>query len=177
MLSELITQDESDFQLKHEFRSFLTSLLDTIENLFENKKWLHIGEPFARPRWMATFEVESVPGNRFLSKVEAEALLRKLGELRQENPSNHYRVLGKLGEGGFARIFEVERFVDKKICALKFIEPKNQRERDKFANEIAVQKYLSGIESICQLIEAYAYKDRIWIFMEYVEGENLTRIV
>ena len=97
IISELLTRVESVFQLKGEFRSFLNSLLDTIESLFVNKKWLHICEPHTRPRWMATFEVESVPGSRFLPKVEAEALLRKLGELRQENPSQHYKVIDKLG--------------------------------------------------------------------------------
>ena len=56
---------------------------------------------------MATLEVESIPGSRFLSQAMVDELLRKNGALIQDNPSHNYRVLGRVGEGGFAKVFRV----------------------------------------------------------------------
>ena len=50
-------------------------------------------------------------------------------QLRKEDPSRYYDILGKIGMGAFARVFEVKRKSDGVICALKFVEPKSDADR------------------------------------------------
>ena len=43
-----------------------------------------------------------------------------------------------MGEGGFARVFRVERISDGEMFALKFMEPKSDTEREAIENEIGI---------------------------------------
>ena len=64
-------------------------------------------------------------------------------ELKKDDPSKHYDIIERIGVGGFAKVFKVKRKSDDKICALKFIEPKNNAEREIIFNEV-------GIMLMCQ---------------------------
>jgi serine/threonine protein kinase len=55
--------------------------------------------------------------------------LENAAQFSQEDPSKYYEIVKKIGYGGFARVFLVKRKEDSKMCALKFIEPKNPKER------------------------------------------------
>ena len=59
--------------------------------------------------------------------------------IREENPSKYYKIIGKVGTGGFARVFSIKRTSDDKEFALKFIEPRNKEEKDDNVNEIGLQ--------------------------------------
>ena len=48
--------------------------------------------------------------------------------IQNENPSPFYKVIGKEGAGGFSRVFRVMRIRDGKLFALKFVEPKSDKE-------------------------------------------------
>ncbi len=50
----------------------------------------------------------------------------------------YYKVIGKVGVGGFARVFKCERISDGKMFALKFTEPKSTAERNAIINEIGI---------------------------------------
>lgn len=41
-------------------------------------------------------------------------------DLKKDDPSKFYEILGKIGCGGFAKVFKVRRKNDNLICALKF---------------------------------------------------------
>ena len=43
-----------------------------------------------------------------------------------------------MGEGGFARVFKVQRISDGEIFALKFMEPRSEAERAAIENEIGI---------------------------------------
>ena len=58
--------------------------------------------------------------------------------MKKDNPSKYYKVIGKEGFGGFARVFRCERISDGMLVALKFIEPKTQQEKDSIMNEIGI---------------------------------------
>ena len=60
---------------------------------------------------------------------EIEKQLKHAANIVQQNPSQYYKVVGKVGEGGFARVFRCQRFSDGKFYALKFTEPKTAKER------------------------------------------------
>ena len=61
--------------------------------------------------------------SQFLTSLDEHA------QVLTTDPSKHYDILGKLGQGGFAKVFKVKRKSDGFICALKFVEPKNETER------------------------------------------------
>ena len=76
-----------------------------------------------------------------------QSAIKAAANIRQENPSNFYTVVGKEGAGGFARVFRCERIRDGKLFALKFTEPKNQQERMAIENEIGIMQ-MSSCDSI-----------------------------
>ena len=49
-----------------------------------------------------------------------------------------YQIVSKIGAGGFAKVFLVKKISDGSLYALKFMEPKNDKERALIKNELAV---------------------------------------
>lgn len=45
-------------------------------------------------------------------------------QIKKEDPTQYYDILGRIGEGAYAKVFEVKRKSDDVICALKFVDPK-----------------------------------------------------
>ena len=78
------------------------------------------------------------PKNKFKSTEEVQTMISNAAEIKMENPSKYYKVVGKEGVGGFARVFRVEKLKDGKLYALKFIEPKSANERNSILNEIGI---------------------------------------
>lgn len=85
------------------------------------------------------------------------------------DPSKFYDIIGKLGAGGFAKVFKVKRKKDGFICALKFVEPKNEQERSIIINEVGVMRMCEQNQGIIKVIEAYDFKSRLWIFVELMD--------
>lgn len=85
------------------------------------------------------------------------------------DPSKFYDIIGKLGQGGFAKVFKVKRKKDGFICALKFVEPKNDTERQIIVNEVGVMRMCADNQGVLKVIEAYDYKQRLWIFVELMD--------
>ena len=86
-----------------------------------------------------------------------------------DDPSKYYDIIGKLGQGGFAKVFKVKRKSDGYICALKFVEPKTDEERTIIMNEIGVMRMCEQNQGILKVIEAYDFKSRLWIFVELMD--------
>jgi len=66
--------------------------------------------------------------------------LSKAAVFSTEDPSKSYEIVKKIGYGGFARVFLVKRKSDGMQCALKFIEPKNPKEREIIKNELGIMQ-------------------------------------
>lgn len=60
---------------------------------------------------------------------EIQKQIKHAANIQQQNPSQFYRVVGKEGAGGFARVFRCQRIADGELFALKFTEPKTAAER------------------------------------------------
>jgi protein-serine/threonine kinase len=74
-------------------------------------------------------------------------------------------------------VFLVKRKEDGKLCALKFIEPKNPKERTIIKNELGIMQMCKDNDNVIQCYEAFDYRQRLWIFLEYMDGGCLTPIV
>ena len=90
-------------------------------------------------------------------------------QILTSDPSKFYDIVGKLGQGGFAKVFKVKRKTDGFVCALKFVEPKNEKERAIIINEIGIMQMCQDDIGILKVIEAFDYKERIWIFVELMD--------
>jgi len=63
----------------------------------------------------------------------------------------------------------VKRKSDGFICALKFVEPKNDKERNIIINEIGLMYMCNENNLMLKVFEAYNYKDRLWIMCELMD--------
>ena len=95
-------------------------------------------------------------------------------DLKKDDPSKHYDIIERIGVGGFAKVFKVKRKSDEKICALKFIEPKNNAEREIIFNEVGIMLMCKENDMILRCFECFDFKGRLWIFLEMMDGGALT---
>ena len=96
----------------------------------------------------------------FIANVEREVTLLK------DDPSKHYDIQQEIGNGGFARIYIATKKSDGKRYALKFMKPKNKREKESIKNEIGIMQICKDNENIIKCYEAFDFDNRIWIFLE-----------
>ncbi|MBI1917893.1 MAG: protein kinase, partial [Planctomycetes bacterium] len=90
-----------------------------------------------------------------------------------------FNIVGLLGRGGMGAVYKAENKMSKKVYALKIIHKK------RLANEEAVKRFFSEIETIAKLKHANIVPlhhadvfDGVPFFtMEYVEGTNLQDLV
>jgi serine/threonine protein kinase len=106
--------------------------------------------------------------------TENQAKENILFELKKEDPSKYYDIIERIGVGGFAKVFKVKRKLDDTFCALKFVEPKNTAERDSIINEVGIMLLCKEGDAILRCIECFDFKNRIWIFLEMMDGGALT---
>jgi serine/threonine protein kinase len=89
--------------------------------------------------------------------------------MKTTDPTVQYEVVKKIGQGGFAKVFEVRRKSDGTTCALKFVEPKNEKERKIIINEVGLMYMCNDNNLMLRVHEAYNYKERLWIFCELMD--------
>ena len=94
--------------------------------------------------------------------------------MKVDDPSLYYDIVEKIGVGGFARVFKVKRKSDGAICALKFVEPKNQEQINSVINEVGIMLMCKENDAILKCYECFDFKGRIWIFLEMMDGGALT---
>ena len=71
-------------------------------------------------------------------------------------------------------MFKVKRKSDGVICALKFVEPKTEAERESIYNEVGIMLLCKENDAILRCFECFDFKDRLWIFLEMMDGGALT---
>lgn len=92
---------------------------------------------------------------------------------------SHYRVLGKLGEGGMGEVFLAEDTKLRRRVALKFLPSEYTSELELKARFIREAQAAAALNhpNIITVHEIAEYKDRLYISMEYVEGESLKDLI
>lgn len=107
--------------------------------------------------------------NQLPTEAEFQEIKNEICRVNTNDPSTCYDIKGKLGQGGFAKVFKVERKSDGAHFALKYIEPKNEKERNIVLNEVVLMQMCTENHVMLQVIEAFDYKERLWVFVELMD--------
>ena len=79
-------------------------------------------------------------------------MLREACNIRLENPSKHYKIIGKIASGSYGTVVhKVQKIEDGSICALKITNPDSATEREDMMNECSLISFLNSEQIIkCQ---------------------------
>jgi serine/threonine protein kinase len=114
------------------------------------------------------------------SRDDADSLLRAIAATPEGPPEAtpkrvaHFRIVGRLGEGGMGQVYRAEDETLRRTVALKLlpVAKGNEENRQRFLREARSAAAIShpNVAVVYQVGEA---DGRIYIAMELVEGENL----
>ena len=136
---EIVIEDDRNFILKHK-EDLEPSIQITMREEGNGFQW--VGLPDCLKMQLNVFSPEEVsqypgtllkvilgqlysPKEELKDSGEINRQISHAANIQQENPSQFYKVVGKEGAGGFARVFRCQRIIDGQLFALKFTEPKN----------------------------------------------------
>ena len=107
------------------------------------------------------------------SVEQFNAVVQENNIWKKEDPSPFYDVYShdKLGAGGFAKVYRVQRKSDKQQFALKFCTPETEEDKQLMYNEVALMKLCTGQNGFClNVIDAYDDpRNILWIFVELMD--------
>src|SRR4030042_1749464 len=121
---------------------------------------LHVPEDLARAATLAypSPSLELIPGTTFAKR---------------------YLVIEDLGKGGMGKVYRVlDQEINEKV-ALKLIKPEIASDREtieRFQNEIKITRRITH-KNVCRMYHLGRENDTYYITMEFIRGENLTKII
>ena len=81
---------------------------------------------------------ESVKSEELPSEKELINYMEKITTFREEDPSKNYDILKKIGVGGFGKVFLCKKQSTGEQCALKYVDPKTEKDIKIIRNEIGM---------------------------------------
>jgi len=93
--------------------------------------------------------------------------------------ADRYLVIDKLGKGGMGKVYKVLDQEINESVALKLIKPEIAADREtieRFQNEIKIARRITH-KNICRMYHLSREKDTFYITMEYIQGENLKKMI
>ncbi|MBN1196214.1 MAG: protein kinase [Candidatus Aminicenantes bacterium] len=112
---------------------------------------------------------------------DVENLIQKYKEMAlvQEDSSQRYRIIRKVGEGGMGTVYKAEDTVLQRIVALKVLNSsliKDKRSLERFYTEARSTASLSH-SNIVTVYDVGQLGDDHFISMEFIEGENFMSLI
>lgn len=108
--------------------------------------------------------------------LDYTALLENSKLFKQDNPALYYDIIKQIGSGGYGKIYLVQRKDDQKLYALKFIQQTQRNKIESIKNEIALMS-ICDHHNIVRYHDGYYFKEKFWLFIEYMDSGCLTDIL
>ncbi|HUU38934.1 MAG TPA: protein kinase [Candidatus Desulfaltia sp.] len=93
--------------------------------------------------------------------------------------AGRYLVIEELGKGGMGKVYKVlDQEINERV-SLKLIKPEIAADREtieRFQNEIKIARRITH-KNICRMYHLGREKDTFYITMEYIQGENLKKMI
>ncbi|MEG4579535.1 bifunctional serine/threonine-protein kinase/ABC transporter substrate-binding protein [Microcoleus sp. MON1_C5] len=124
-----------------------------------------------------------------VKSTSTSAASRGIGEFMCLKPGDilraRYRIIGQLGEGGFAKTYTANDALgspENPLCVVKEIEPPQSKDarlleeaQQQFEKEAKTLKYLDKCPRIPQLIDRFQEQGKFYLIQEYIEGNPLNK--
>ena len=106
---------------------------------------------------------------------DAETLARLQRICTQGDPGRVYNNLVKIGQGASGGVYTA-RGTDQQLVAIKQMVLAQQPKKELIINEIVVMRQ-SRHPNIVNFLDAFLYRQELWVVMEYMDGGPLTDVV
>ena len=124
-------------------------------------------------------------GTRFDSSQEEQALITKTMKTPEEalttgsSFAGRYQIIEELGRGGMGKVYKaLDQKINEKV-ALKLINPliaSDIKTVERFSNELKFARKIRH-QNVCQMFDLGEAEGIHYITMEYVQGEDLKRLI
>ncbi|EGK86075.1 serine/threonine protein kinase [Microcoleus vaginatus FGP-2] len=124
-----------------------------------------------------------------VKSTSTSAASRGIGEFMCLKPGDilraRYRIIGQLGQGGFARTYTANDALGSPgnpLCVVKEIEPPQSKDarlleeaQQQFEKEAKTLKYLDKCPRIPKFIDRFLEKGKFYLIQEYIDGNPLNQ--
>lgn len=122
-----------------------------------------------------TRPVTALPG-----QLEYYRLIQHQKLFKLDNPALYYSIEKLIGQGGYGKIYLVTKKDEnpKVEYALKYVNKPmdTPKQQDAMRNEIALMA-ICNHPNILRYYEGYFFKERFWIFLDYMDYGCLTELL
>ena len=95
---------------------------------------------------------------------------------RNVDPTGHWDLVGKLGDGAFGDVFKAKNKVSQEYAAAKIIELTSEDDIEEHATEIDILAKCQH-KNIVKLVDSMLNDRKLWILIEFCEGGALDDII
>ncbi|XP_057676604.1 serine/threonine-protein kinase 10 [Corythoichthys intestinalis] len=105
-----------------------------------------------------------------LPTIESKKKVKQYEHVHRDvNPSDHWDIVGELGDGAFGKVFKACNKETGVLAAAKVIETKCEEELEDYMVEIEILAKCDH-RYIVKLLDAYYYNNHLWILIEFCPG-------
>lgn len=96
--------------------------------------------------------------------------------VRLDSPEDFWEIIGELGDGAYGKVYKAVHRETKQLAALKQVALEEEEDIDTFMIEIDILSECKH-ENIVELLEAYHYDGKLWMYLEYCDGGAMDSIM
>ncbi|XP_069946379.1 serine/threonine-protein kinase 10 isoform X7 [Cherax quadricarinatus] len=96
--------------------------------------------------------------------------------VRLDNPEEFWEIIGELGDGAYGKVYKAVHKETKQLAALKQVALEEEEDLETFMIEIDILSECKH-ENIVELLEAYHYNGKLWMYLEYCDGGAMDSIM